>query len=153
MTGLSTDYECDCKVNIGSYVEASTDMIVTNDNAKRTRSCVDLGPVGNRQGSIKCFDIESEKMFHHRTVTQLPWLLDNRLVKKVEVWGKKEARAIKRAALSFSIEKERNLIGKIMTFLSWKWSASSQNWSIQEWRTFHWMMAPTRSWGPPRPQK
>ena len=57
VTGLSTDYERDCKVNIGSYVEASTDTTVTNDNAERAMSCVALGHVDNRQGSFKCFDI------------------------------------------------------------------------------------------------
>ena len=64
MTGLSTDYDRDCKVDIGSYVEASTDATATNDNTERTRSCVALGPVGNRQGSVKCFDIESGKILH-----------------------------------------------------------------------------------------
>ena len=48
-------------MDIGSYVEASTDAAVTNDNTERTRSCDGLGPVGNRQGSVKCFDIESGK--------------------------------------------------------------------------------------------
>ena len=56
MTGLSTGYECGCKVDIGSYLEAGIDATVTNDNTERTRSCVALGPVGNRQGSVKCFD-------------------------------------------------------------------------------------------------
>ena len=61
VTGLSTDYERDCKVDIGSYVEASTDATVTNDNTERMRNCVALGPVGNRQGSIKCFDMSQER--------------------------------------------------------------------------------------------
>ena len=77
VTGLSTNYERDCKCDPGSYVEASTDAIVTNDNTERTRSCVAVGPVGNRQGSVKCFDIETGKILHRRTVTQIPWPLDN----------------------------------------------------------------------------
>ena len=72
VTGLSTDHEQDCKVDTGSYVEASTDATVTNDNTERTRSCVALGPVGNWQGPVICFDVESGKVFHRRTVTQLP---------------------------------------------------------------------------------
>ena len=52
VTGLSTDYERDCKVDIGSYVEASTDATVTNDSTERTESCIALGSVGNRQGSV-----------------------------------------------------------------------------------------------------
>ena len=72
-------YERDCKIDIGSYVEAGTDATVTNDNTERMRSCVALGPVGNKQGSVKCFDVESGKILHRRTVTQLPWSPDNRL--------------------------------------------------------------------------
>ena len=88
VTELSTDYKRDCKVDIGSYVEASTDKSVTNDNAERTTSCVALGPVGNRQCSVECFN----------AVSQLTWPLDlgNRLVKKVEAWSKNGARAIKK---------------------------------------------------------
>ena len=72
VTGLSTDCNRDCKADIESYVEASTNATVTNDNTERTHSCVALGPVGNRQGSVKCWDIESGKVLHRRTVTQLP---------------------------------------------------------------------------------
>ena len=71
-----------------------------NDNTERTRSCVALGPVGNRQGSVKCFDIKPGKILYRRTVTQLPWPLDNRLVKKVEKWGEKGANAIKRGCIN-----------------------------------------------------
>ena len=49
VTRLSTEYKRDCKVDIGSYVEASTDATVTNDNTERARSCIALGPVDNRQ--------------------------------------------------------------------------------------------------------
>ena len=101
MTGLSTDYERDCKVDIGSYVEASTDATVTNDNTEQKRSCVALGPVGNRQGPIKCFNIESGKILHLRTLTQLPCPLANRLVKKVEAWDKRGARVIKKGCIEF----------------------------------------------------
>ena len=38
---------------------------------------------------------------HRRTVTQLPWPLDNQLVRKVEEWGKKGASVIKRGCIDF----------------------------------------------------
>ena len=44
VTGLSTDYKRDCKVDIDGYVEESTDAVVTNDNTERARKCVDIGP-------------------------------------------------------------------------------------------------------------
>ena len=91
------------KLTLGPmYVESSEDATVTNDNTERTRSCVALGPVGNRQGSVKCWDIESGKVLHRRTVTQLPLPLDNKLIKKIEQWGKKGASAIKRGCIDFS---------------------------------------------------
>ena len=80
VTGLSTDYNRDCKIDPGSYVEASTDAVFTNGNTERTRSCVAVGPVGNRQGSVKCFDILTGKILHRRTVTQLPWPRNNDLI-------------------------------------------------------------------------
>ena len=117
VTGLSTDYERDCKIDPGSYVEASTDAIVTNDNTERTRSCVAIGPVGNRQGSVKCFDIETGKILHRRTVIQLPWPLDNHLIQKVESWGKQGLRAIKRGCIEFFNRKGEKLIGIMTTIL------------------------------------
>ena len=41
-------------------------------------------------------------MLHRRTVTQIPWPLDNHVVRKVEAWGKKGARAIKRGCMCAS---------------------------------------------------
>ena len=101
MTGLKTDYARDCKVDPGSYVEASVDAIVTNDNSERTTSCVALGPAGNRQRSVKCFSIETGKILYRRTVTPVPWPKDNHLIQKVEAWGKQGVRAIKRGCIKF----------------------------------------------------
>ena len=99
MTGLKTDYARDCKVDPGSYVEASVDAIVTNDNSERTTSCVALGPAGNRQGSIKCFSIETGRILYRRTVTAVPWPEDGKLIRKVEEWGKRGVRAIRRGCI------------------------------------------------------
>ena len=57
VAALKTDYARDCKVDPGSYVEASVDATVRNDNSEQTKSCVALGPAGDHQGSVKCFDI------------------------------------------------------------------------------------------------
>ena len=122
MTGLLTDYKRDCKVNIESYVEVSTDATVINDNTEKTRSCVALGPVANKQGSVKCFDIESGNILHRRTMTQLPWPLDNRLAKGVEAWGKKGARAIKKGCIEFLNRNREKFDCEMMRLVS------SQNW-------------------------
>ena len=52
MTGMNLNFIRDCNIDCGVYVEASTDVIITNDNSEGTHSCIALGPSGNRQGSI-----------------------------------------------------------------------------------------------------
>ena len=41
------DFKKDCKALFGSYVEASTDAIVTNDMKSQTHSYIAFGPSGN----------------------------------------------------------------------------------------------------------
>ena len=77
------------------------DAIVTNDNSERTTSCVALGPAGNRQGSVKCFSIETGRILYRRTVKAVPWPEDGKLIRKVEEWGKRAVRAIKRGCIKF----------------------------------------------------
>ena len=53
VTHISVDYEKYCRSKLGSYVEASTDAMATNDQNPRTHGCIKLGDPGNRQGSLK----------------------------------------------------------------------------------------------------
>ena len=50
VTGLTVNFLKHCQFDVGAYIEASTDAIITNDNSDRTHSCIYLGPSGNRQG-------------------------------------------------------------------------------------------------------
>ena len=52
VTGRTVNFGKDCNYDVGAYVEASTDAIITNTNDDRAHSCIALGPSGNRQGSI-----------------------------------------------------------------------------------------------------
>ena len=61
VTQRKFDFKKDCEALFGSYVEASTDAIVTNDMKSRTHSCISLRPSGNWQGSTKCFDLSTGK--------------------------------------------------------------------------------------------
>ena len=47
-----------CKAIYGPYVQATIDAIVMNDHTFRTLGYIALGPLGNCQGSLKCFDLE-----------------------------------------------------------------------------------------------
>ena len=62
MTGLTVNFTKHCKVDVGAYVEASTDAIITNGNNDRTHAVIALGPSRNRQGSIKCFDLDTGRV-------------------------------------------------------------------------------------------
>ena len=55
VTGLTVIFLKHCQFDVGAYIEASTDAIITNDNSDRTHPCIYLGPPGNRQGSHNCF--------------------------------------------------------------------------------------------------
>ena len=86
VTQRKFDFKRDCKVQFGTYVQASNDSIVTNAMKLRTHGCVALGTSGNWQGSTKCFDIETGKVVTRRVVKQVPY--PNRAIKRVNEWGK-----------------------------------------------------------------
>ena len=66
VTGRGVDYHKDCRADLGGYVEASTDKVVTNDKTPRTHTYIPLGLSGNRQGSLKCFDLKTGKLVVRR---------------------------------------------------------------------------------------
>ena len=69
----------------GSYVQATADVIVTNDQKPRTHGCIALGPLENQQGSLKCFDLETGMVVIWRIVKVFP--MPDRVVKQVNAWG------------------------------------------------------------------
>ena len=79
VTQRKFDFKKDCKALFGSYIEASTYEIVTNDMKSRTHSCIALGPSGNWQGSTKCFDLSTRQVVIRRTVKEVP--MPDRVVK------------------------------------------------------------------------
>ena len=89
----------DCNVNYGAYIEASTDVIIKNDNSEQTHSCIALGPSGNRQGSINCFNLETGRVVVRRIFKQIPWT--DRLLKTTNQWGGKGKAAIMQGRIKF----------------------------------------------------
>ena len=92
VTGMTTNYLKDCRMDIGAYVEASMDAMVTNDHTSHTHSCIALGLSINRQGSLKFFDLDTGKVVLRRTFTQMPY--PERMVKQANYWGLKSKSAI-----------------------------------------------------------
>ena len=80
----SVNYKKDCKADFGSFVEASTDAMVTNGQIPRTHKCISLGASGNIQWPLKCFDLKSGNVVTRRgfKVISMP----DRVVKLVNYW-------------------------------------------------------------------
>jgi len=70
----------------GAYVEASTYANIANGMMKlRTYPYIGLGPSGNMQESLKCFDIKTGKVVTCRTINVLP--MPDDVIKTVNRWG------------------------------------------------------------------
>ena len=80
-------------------MEAHPDKIITNDNTLCTHSCIAMGPSGNRQGSLKCFDLETGKMVIRRVADQMPW--PDSMIKTASAWGRKSKKLIMKDSVQF----------------------------------------------------
>ena len=99
MTGLTVNITKHCIVNVGAYLEARNDVIITNGNNDRTHACIALGPSGNRQGSINCFKIDTGRFVVLSTVKHM--ICPEGLLRKANVWGGKGKKAILKGQIKF----------------------------------------------------
>ena len=99
MTGLTVSFTKHCTVDVGAYIEASTDAIITNINNYRTHAYIALGTYGNRQGYLNCFDLDMGRVVVRGTVKQMIW--PERLLRKANAWGKKGKNAILKGQIKF----------------------------------------------------
>ena len=99
VTGQKIEYSKDCRADFGSYVEASSDDIFTNDQYPRTHACIALGPSRNQQGSLKCFDLLTGNVVTRRTFTQMTWPAC--MIKKASAWGRRGTADIVKGQIHF----------------------------------------------------
>ena len=99
VTGMKLDFKRHCRARFGAYVEASYDDYITNTLKDRTHSCIALGPTGNIQGSMKCFDLKTGRVVKCCTITVLP--MPDRIIKQVQKWGKKSKQQRSKNKLDF----------------------------------------------------
>ncbi|EJK65994.1 hypothetical protein THAOC_13102 [Thalassiosira oceanica] len=64
-------YEKHCRAAFGEYIEGHTDPDRTNGMESRTFPAIYLGPTGNRQGSVKAFDLETCRVHKIRNFTRM----------------------------------------------------------------------------------
>ena len=99
VTGRGVDYNKDCRAGLGAYIRASIDKVVTNNNTPRTHGCIALGPSGNRQVSLKCFDLETGKLVVLRISKQIPW--PDRMLKIACEWGRNSKNLVMKDSIQF----------------------------------------------------
>jgi hypothetical protein len=93
------DYAKHCQARWGSYVKAHDDPDVTNDMRSRTLPCIVLGPTGNIQGSIKCYNLEMKVVVKRRNITPLP--MPDRVIKRVVALGQRAKQTRTKRNLQF----------------------------------------------------
>eukprot|EP00804_Cyclotella_cryptica_P008907 CCRYP_012017-RA/>CCRYP_012017-RA protein AED:0.23 eAED:0.23 QI:0/0/0/0.75/0.33/0.25/4/0/1155 len=91
VTQQKVDFQRHCRVPFGAYIEASKDAMITNTMRPRTHGCIELGPSGNLQGSVKCFDLKTGMVVKRCTVAELP--MPDAVIRKISFWGKKSKQA------------------------------------------------------------
>ena len=92
MKGLTANFTKHYIVDVGAYVEARTNAIITKGNNDRTHACIALGPSGNRQGSINCFDLDTGRVVVRIKFKLMIW--PERLLRKANAWREKVEKAI-----------------------------------------------------------
>ena len=88
ITGIKLDWEKHFQAGIGDFVQAVYDRDVKNGVINMcSYNGIYLGPTGNRQGTVKAFDICIGKVKKTRTITILP--VPDRVIVLVKKWGKR----------------------------------------------------------------
>ena len=71
VTGLTVNFTKHCTVDVGAYIEASTNAVITNGNNGRIHACIALGAYGNRQGTVNCFGLDTGWVVVRRIVMHM----------------------------------------------------------------------------------
>ena len=62
VTGLTVNVLKHCQFDVGAYIEASTDAVITNDNSDKTHPYIYLGPSGNIHDSHNCCSLDTGRV-------------------------------------------------------------------------------------------
>ena len=70
--GRDIDFNKHCKSQLGSYIEANEDRVVTNTHNPRKFTCIFLVPPEYIQGTLKLFDRNTGVVKSPQTMTEFP---------------------------------------------------------------------------------
>ena len=66
------DYNKECLIPFGAYVQANNEPTFTNSNAPHTLDAIYLRPTQNLQGGHELMDLNSGKLITRSRVTDIP---------------------------------------------------------------------------------
>ena len=72
LAGVKFDYNCHCKLVLGSYAQVHEENSPTNSYQARTLGAIFLGPSGNLQGGYKFMNLRTGKRLNRHKWTALP---------------------------------------------------------------------------------
>ena len=87
VTQRSVSYNTYCKEEFVSFVEASTDLMVTNSQIPRRHDYTSLLLSGNRKGLLNCFYFKTGSVVTRWIFDIIP--IPDRIVKQMIAWGMK----------------------------------------------------------------
>jgi hypothetical protein len=82
------NYKKHCPVEPGTYCEVHDKPTPTNGMMPQTHKVIALGPIGNLQGSVKFYCINTGRVHKRRSFTQMPML--EHVIQRVNAIGKRE---------------------------------------------------------------
>jgi hypothetical protein len=82
MTGTALDYEKNCKLPFGAYVETHEERPRTNTLYERTQGVICLGPTSNFQGSYKFLCLNTGRKITRKQFREVP--MPEHVIKRVE---------------------------------------------------------------------
>ena len=106
MTGRILEYGTSLPdIIVGSYVEGSTDKVITNTNESRTIAGIYLGPTGNIQGTRQVFCLKTGIVHKMKTVKVFP--MPDNVIKLVNAWGRRYQKVKSKDLLTFLNRKKQ----------------------------------------------
>ena len=76
MTRIKLDYNKNCRLPFGSYVQVHGEPSPKNSPTARTIVAITLGPTGNLQGGYKLLNLRTGKKITRRNWTHLPMSIE-----------------------------------------------------------------------------
>ena len=85
MTGVTPDFNKNCKLNFGSYVQTHEEFAPRNSMAARTIGAITLGPDSSKQAGHWFMSLNTDRRIYRTNWTPLP--LPDEVVSRVEQLG------------------------------------------------------------------